>query len=100
MNVAMPPGPPQAPQPFYNQPMQQFPTRTGQLARDMLPPQPMPLPVAHPNSHPLPVAHPNSHLLPVAHPQPSAQTPNNFTPGIVGPGTPLSSSYTVSFISY
>ncbi|XP_062083076.1 pre-mRNA-processing protein 40A-like isoform X2 [Humulus lupulus] len=93
MNVAMPLGPPQAPQPFYSQPMQQFPSRAGQLAQDMLPPQPMPLPIAHPNSHPLPVAHPNSHLLPT-HPQPSAQTPNNFTPSIVGQGTPLSSSYT------
>ncbi|XP_030488626.2 pre-mRNA-processing protein 40A isoform X1 [Cannabis sativa] len=82
MNVAMPPGPPQAPQPFYSQQVQQFP------------PQPMPLPIAHPNSHPLPVAHPNNHLFPVGHPQHSAQTPNNFTPNIVGPGTPLSSSYT------
>ncbi|XP_062112262.1 pre-mRNA-processing protein 40B-like [Humulus lupulus] len=50
----------------------------------MLPPQPMTLPIAHPNSHP----------LPVAHPQPSAKTTNNFTPSIVGQGTPLSSSYT------
>ncbi|PON40510.1 WW domain containing protein [Parasponia andersonii] len=72
---------------------QQFPIRAGQLAQDMLPPQSIQLPVAHPNNHPLPVAHPNSHPLPVAHPQPSVRAPINFTPGVAGPGTPLSSSH-------
>ena len=66
MNVALPPGAPQAPQPFYSQPMQQFPPRGG---------HPIPLPVPHPN----------------------AQTPNGFTPGVGGPGMPLSSSFTVGF---
>ncbi|PON86839.1 WW domain containing protein [Trema orientale] len=93
INVAMPPCPPQAPQPFYSQPMQQFPIRAGQLAQDMLPPQSIPLPVAHPNNHPLPVAHPNSHPLPIAHPQPSIRAPINFAPSVAGPGTPLSSSH-------
>lgn len=73
-------------QPQFAPPMQQLPSRPGQqlpLSSQAIPP-----PVARPNMH-----IPSESVMP----QPDSQTPNGYTPGLGGPGIPLSSSYTVKF---
>ncbi|CAL0316327.1 unnamed protein product [Lupinus luteus] len=81
INVGMPP---QNPQPQFSQPNQQLPPRHGQ-------PMPLPLPVARPNMHI------SSEPMMT---QTDSQAPNGYTPGLGGPGLPLSSSYTFAPSSY
>ncbi|XP_020207674.1 pre-mRNA-processing protein 40A [Cajanus cajan] len=86
MGVGMPP---QNQQPQFTQPIQQLPPRPS----PQLPPpsQAIPLPVARPNMH-----IPSESMMP----QPDSQAPNGYTPGLGGPGMPLSSSYTFAPSTY
>ncbi|KAK7280237.1 hypothetical protein RJT34_25299 [Clitoria ternatea] len=86
MGVGMPP---QNQQPQFSQPIQQLPPRPSQP----LPPptQAIPLPIARPNMH-----MPSESMIP----QPDSQAPNGYTPGLGGPGVPLSSSYTFAPSTY
>ncbi|KAK7343536.1 hypothetical protein VNO77_12340 [Canavalia gladiata] len=82
--------PPQNQQLQYSQPIQQLPPRPSQ----QLPPPPsqaIPLPVARPNMH-----IPSESMIP----QPDSQAQNGYTPGLGGPGMPLSSSYTFAPSTY
>lgn len=83
MNVGMPI---QNQQPQFSQPIQQLHQRPTQ----QLPPpsQAIPMPVARPN-----MQIPSESMMP----QHDSQAPNGYTPGLGGPGMPLSSSYTVRF---
>lgn len=83
INVGMPP---QNQQPQFSQPIQQFHPRPGQQLQ--LPSQAIPMPVARPNMQTS-----SESMMP----QPDSQAPNGYTPGLGGPGMPLSSSYMVKF---
>ncbi|KAK7269941.1 hypothetical protein RIF29_22761 [Crotalaria pallida] len=86
MNVGMPP---QNQQPQFPQPIQQLPPRHSQQIP--LPSQAIPLPIAQPNMH--------ISAEPMMA-QTGSQAPNGYTPGLAGPGVPLSSSYTFAPSSY
>ncbi|CAK7330229.1 unnamed protein product [Dovyalis caffra] len=88
MNAGLPPQPPQ---PQFPHSMQQLPARPNQPSHGPPPPQAMQLPNAQPNRHVMS----GSPL-----PPPNIQTPNNYMPGLGGPGVPLSSSYTFAPSSY
>lgn len=80
--------PPQNQQPQFSQPIQQLPPRPS----PQLPPpsQAIPMPVARPNMH-----IPSESMMQQSDSQAHSQAPNGYTPGLGGPGMPLSSSYTV-----
>ncbi|KAI4295796.1 hypothetical protein L6164_035803 [Bauhinia variegata] len=86
MNVGMPS---QSQQPQFSQPIQQLPPRPGQQLP--LPPQAIPLPIVRPNMH--------ISSEPMV-PQPDSQASNNYTPGLGGPGIPMTSSYTFVSSTY
>ena len=80
--------PPQNQQPQFSQPIQQLPPRPS----PQLPPpsQAIPMPVARPNMH-----IPSESMMQQSDSHAHSQAPNGYTPGLGGPGMPLSSSYTV-----
>ncbi|XP_058769597.1 pre-mRNA-processing protein 40A-like isoform X2 [Vicia villosa] len=85
-NVGMPP---QNQQPQFSQPIQQFPPRVGQQLP--IQPQMMQMPIARPNMQTS-----SDSMMP----QPDSQAPNGYTPGLGGPGMPLSSSFMFAPSSY
>ncbi|XP_027363511.1 pre-mRNA-processing protein 40A-like isoform X2 [Abrus precatorius] len=81
--------PPQNQHSQFSQPIQQLPPRPTQ---QLLPPS---------QAIPLPVGRPNMHISSESMmPQPDSQAPNGYTPGLGGPGMPLSSSYTFASSTY
>ncbi|CAL5209808.1 unnamed protein product [Lathyrus oleraceus] len=85
-NVGMPP---QNQQPQFSQPIQQFPPRVGQQLP--IQSQMMQMPIARPNMQTS-----SDSMMP----QPDSQAPNGYTPGLGGPGMPLSSSFMFAPSSY
>ncbi|KAG4918909.1 hypothetical protein JHK85_057190 [Glycine max] len=85
--------PPQNQQPQFSQPIQQLPPRPS----PQLPPpsQAIPMPVARPNMH-----IPSESMMQQSDSQAHSQAPNGYTPGLGGPGMPLSSSYTFAPSTY
>ncbi|KAI4298591.1 hypothetical protein L6164_032131 [Bauhinia variegata] len=80
MNVGMPS---QSQQPQFSQPIQQLPPTAGQQLP--VPPQALPMPIGRPTMH-----FSSGSMMS----QTDSLVPNGYTPGLGGPGTPMTSSYT------